>query len=150
MPSRSTLTLLMTSRVGAMLVGAMACAGGAAAAEPRRDSYVQQAQDIAVRQPGPHEGTGVTTAYPFFEDAAGFDIVFRQRALHPGASIGKHLNDKDEIYYVLAGCGELTLDGTRRDVRPGDAVLTRAGSTHALRQIGGEDLVIIVVYPRRD
>ena len=114
----------------------------------RHDSYVQQARDIAAEQPGPHEGKGTTTAYPFFEDAAGFDIVFRQRALHAGASIGAHRNDKDEIYYVLSGRGELTLDGQRRAVGPGDAILTRDGSTHALEQRGDEDLVIIVVYHR--
>ncbi len=119
------------------------------AGDPRRDSYVEQARDIAVQQPGPHEGRGTTTAYPFFEDAQGFDIVFRQRALHRGATIGEHRNDKDEIYYVLSGRGELTLDGKRRDVGAGDAILTRDGSTHALQQRGEEDLVIIVVYRKR-
>jgi len=116
---------------------------------PRSGSYVENARDIAVQQPGPHEGTGTTTASPFFEQAAGFDIVFRQRALHPGASIGVHRNDKDEIYYVLSGRGELLLDGQRREVGPGDAVLTRDGSTHALFQRGRDDLVIIVVYQKR-
>lgn len=136
-------------RLNACIALAFATLGAAHAAEPRRDSYVQQARDIAVRQPGPHEGQGTTTAYPFFEDAEGFDIVFRQRALHPGASIGEHRNDKDEIYYVLSGRGELLLDGQRRDVGPGDAILTRDGSTHALAQRGHEDLVIIVVYRKR-
>jgi mannose-6-phosphate isomerase-like protein (cupin superfamily) len=118
------------------------------AAEPRGDSYVENARDLAVQQPGPHEGKGVTTAYPFFEQAEGFDIVFRQRALHPGATIGEHRNDKDEIYYVLSGRGELSLDGKRSEVGPGDAILTRNGSTHALEQRGKENLVIIVVYQR--
>lgn len=126
-----------------------ACAWAETAAKTKRsDSYVQQARDIAVQQPGPHEGKGTTTAHPFFEDAEGFDIVFRQRALHPGATIGEHRNDKDEIYYVLSGRGELLLDGKRREVGPGDAILTRNGSTHALEQRGSEDLVIIVVYRR--
>lgn len=116
---------------------------------PRSDSYVEQARDIAVQQPGPHEGQGTTTAYPFFDDADGFDIVFRQRALHPGATIGEHRNDKDEIYYVLSGRGELMLDGKHREVGPGDAILTRNGSTHGLKQAGKEDLVIIVVYRKR-
>ena len=123
------------------------------AAKPERrlhsESYVQQAKDIAVEQPGPHEGRGRTTAFPFFEDAEGFDIVFRQRAMHPGSTIGEHRNDKDEIYYVLSGRGELLLDGKRREVGPGDAILTRKGSTHALEQRGKEDLVIIVVYQRQ-
>lgn len=134
-----TITLLSTSLLFV----------SAHAAEPRRDSYVENARDIAVQQPGPHEGRGTTTAYPFFEAAEGFDIVFRQRALHPGATIGEHRNDKDEIYYVLSGRGELLLDGKRSEVGAGDAILTRDGSTHALAQRGKDDLVIIVVYRKR-
>ncbi|MGJ7900957.1 cupin domain-containing protein [Lysobacter sp. 1R34A] len=128
---------------------AMALSPAQAAQPPaklRSDSYVEQARDIAQAQPGPHEGEGRTTAYPFFAQADGFDIVFRQRSLHPGASIGDHTNDKDEIYYVLSGRGELMLDGRRREVGAGDAVLTRRGSRHGLRQLGDEDLTLIVVY----
>lgn len=127
---------------------AAALAGSAAAGPlaPRSDSYVERARDIAVEQPGPHEGEGTTTAWPFFEAAKDFDLVFRKRALHSGASIGEHRNDKDEIYYVLGGRGELTLQGAKRAVGPGDAILTRSGDTHALRQTGAEDLVIFVVY----
>ena len=126
----------------------LAAAGTVHAGEPRRASYVEDERDIAVEQPGPHEGTGTTTAYPFFADAEGFGTIFRKRALHPGASIGAHRNDKDEIYYVLSGRGELMLDGETREVGPGDAVLTRDGSTHALYQRGDADLVIFIVYRR--
>lgn len=116
----------------------------------RSGSYVERESELAAVQPGPHGGEGSTTAFPFFEQAEGFDLVFRKRALHPGASIGEHLNDKDEIYYVLSGRGELMLDGHSREVGPGDAILTRRGSTHGLRQKGAEDLVIFVVFERPD
>jgi quercetin dioxygenase-like cupin family protein len=119
----------------------------AASASATSESYVENEATIAVQQPGPHEGTGTTTAYPFFADADALRFVFRKRALHPGASIGLHVNDKDEVYYVLSGRGELTLAGTVREVGPGDAVLTRDGDAHGLRQVGDEDLVILVVYP---
>lgn len=109
-------------------------------------SVVVRERDIAVDQPGPHEGEGTTTAYPFFADATGFDLVFRKRALHPGASIGEHVNDKDEIYYVQSGRGELVLNGAKRDVAAGEAILTRSGDRHALRQLGDEDLVIFIVF----
>ena len=36
--------------------------------------------------------------------------------------------------------------GHRREVGPGDAILTRNGDRHALAQIGEEDLVIFIVY----
>ncbi|MFN3842862.1 MAG: cupin domain-containing protein [Rehaibacterium terrae] len=119
-----------------------------AQAPARSDSHVENERDIAVGQPGPHAGDGTTTAYPFFEHAAGLDIVFRKRALHAGASIGEHVDDKDEVYYVLSGRGLLRLQGVEREVGPGDAILTRDGDSHALRQTGDENLVIFIVYRR--
>lgn len=113
---------------------------------PLSPSTVVGEAGIAQPQPGPHGGEGRTTAYPFFADATGLDLVFRKRALHPGATIGAHVNDKDEIYYVLSGRGELTLNGRAREVGPGDAILTRNGDSHALRQLGDEDLVIFIVF----
>lgn len=118
----------------------------APAAAPVSPSVVVQERDIAIEQPGPHAGLVTTTAYPFFADATGFDLVFRKRAFHRGATIGDHVNDKDEIYYVLSGRGRLTLNDTVREVGPGDAILTRNGDRHALAQIGDEDLVIFIVY----
>lgn len=142
-------SLLAANVLATNLLASVAVAQTATPASKERcDSYVERAADIAVGQPGPHEGEGSTTAYPFFADACGFKTVFRQRALHRGASIGEHLNDKDEIYYVLSGRGLLSLDGASREVRAGDAVLTRKGSRHGLRQRGREDLVIIVVYAK--
>ena len=117
-----------------------------APAPPPSPSVVVNERDIATAQPGPHEGEGTTTAYPFFADATGFDLVFRKRALHPGATIGHHVNDKDEIYYVLSGRGRLTLEGEVREVGAGDAILTRSGDSHALAQVGAEDLVIFIVF----
>jgi len=118
----------------------------APAPPPLSPSVVVNESRIAQAQPGPHEGEGTTTAYPFFADATGFDLVFRKRVLHPGATIGAHVNDKDEIYYVLSGRGELTLNGVAREVGAGDAILTRSGDSHALRQLGEDDLVIFIVF----
>ncbi|MDP9204111.1 MAG: cupin domain-containing protein [Gemmatimonadota bacterium] len=115
---------------------------------PTRRSLIQYDSVVAVREPGPHNGGGETTAYPFFAAEDGFALVFRKRALHPRAAIGYHRNDVDEIYYVLSGRGELTLNGAEYLVEPGVAILTRAGDSHGLRQLGTEDLVIIVSYPR--
>ena len=142
----------MKRAFSAVLVTAAVCGGvsgsdpAAATAGQARPSLIQRDSEIAVSQPGPHEGGGTTTAYPFFADAAEFAIVFRKRALHPGSGIGCHPHGKDEIYYVVSGRGEFTLDGVKHPVGPGSAMLTRDGSTHCLRQVGDEDLVIIVNY----
>ena len=73
--------------------------------------------------------------------------MFRKRILRPGAGIGYHEQTEDEIYYFLSGRGVMTLDGKNVDVGPGTAVLTRTGSSHGLKSVGSEDLVIIINYP---
>jgi mannose-6-phosphate isomerase-like protein (cupin superfamily) len=56
------------------------------------------------------------------------------------------MQKEDEIYYVLSGRGEMTMDGKKFEVGPGDAILTRPGASHGLKQIGSEDLVIMINY----
>jgi len=109
-------------------------------------SLIEHDTAVAIQEPGPHGGGGATTAYSFFVRATDLQLVFRKRALHPGAAIGYHRQDQDEIYYILSGTGELTLNGQRSVVGPGTAILTRPGSSHGLRQVGADDLVMIVTY----
>ena len=47
---------------------------------------------------------------------------------------------------MLSGRGTMTLDGKSIDVTPGTAVLTRSGSAHSLKQVGSEDLVVLINY----
>jgi mannose-6-phosphate isomerase-like protein (cupin superfamily) len=145
----------MTTRMlSAAVLAVVAVAGGSAALPAAQQSAstsatgsrIQRDADVAVKQPGPHEGSGVTTAYPFFADLKDLRLVFRKRALHPGASIGVHAQEDDEIYYVISGTGEYTLDGKTTTVSAGTALLTRRGSTHALRQTGKDDLVVLITY----
>jgi mannose-6-phosphate isomerase-like protein (cupin superfamily) len=69
--------------------------------------------------------------------------------LHRGAGIGLHQHDHDEIYYVISGTGVYTLDGKEHSVGPGDAMLTRPGSTHTIRQTGSDDLVLLITYRKK-
>jgi len=118
------------------------------AADPARPSQVVHEDDVRREQPGPHGGAGPTTAYPLFADAEGLPFVLRKRVLHKGAGIGLHPQHKDEIYYVVSGRGSYVLDGQQHDVRAGHALLTRPGSSHALQQVGEDDLVLLLAYPR--
>jgi mannose-6-phosphate isomerase-like protein (cupin superfamily) len=113
---------------------------------PNPGSRIQRDADVAVEQPGPHDGTGMTTAYPFFADLKDLRMIFRKRALHAGASIGAHTQEDDEIYYVISGTGAYTLDGKTTSVSAGTALLTRPGSTHSLKQTGKDDLVVLITY----
>ena len=102
--------------------------------------------DVAREEPGTHQGGGQTIGYPFFKDTPKLGMVFRKRALKPGSAIGYHEQHEDEIYYVLSGRGIMTIDGKPIEVGPGTAVLTRPGSSHGLKQVGREDLVLLINY----
>lgn len=132
----------LTVSVGGMVAGSQPPEPNAAGSRIERDA------DVLVKQPGPHGGGGVTTAFPYFGDVDDMPFYFRKRALHPGSGIGYHQQEQDEVYYVLSGSGEYTLDGKTTVVGPGTALLTRKGSSHGLRQTGTDDLVIIIAYPR--
>ena len=45
--------------------------------------------------------------------------------------------DTEEIYYLLEGEGEMEVDGERRRVGPGDAVLIPPGARHQIRAMAG-------------
>jgi mannose-6-phosphate isomerase-like protein (cupin superfamily) len=118
-----------------------------ASVEPKNGSTIEHDSVVATAQAGPHNGGGQTTGYSFFTKSKDLPMVFRKRALHRGSSIGLHTQMEDEVYYVLSGQGELTLDGDRSTVGPGTAILTRTGSSHSIRPIGDKDLVLIITYP---
>ena len=107
---------------------------------------LERDKDVARNEPGTHKGGGETIGYSFFSKTPNLKLVFRKRAFKPGSAIGYHLQREDEIYYVLSGRGMMTIDGKEFEVGPGDAVLTRPGSSHGLKQIGKEDLVILINY----
>jgi mannose-6-phosphate isomerase-like protein (cupin superfamily) len=133
-----------------VLVAMVVAAAAAQETKPptQGGSRVVRDADVAVKQPGTHDGGGTTTGYLYFEDVNDMSFYFRKRALHPGSGIGYHRQEQDEVYYVLAGTGEYTLDGKKMTVGPGTALLTRKGSSHSLKQVGKDDLVIIITYPR--
>ena len=152
------LALLPFFAVTAALAGSQAAAPSASrsTAEPGRQTpaggkdrggYVlERDAEVARDEPGTHKGGGQTIGYSFFKDTPNLGMVFRKRALKPGSGIGYHEQKEDEIYYVLSGRGLMTIDGKDMEVGPGTAVLTRPGSSHGLKQVGTEDLVIMINY----
>lgn len=113
----------------------------------QQDGYVwEHEKDLATEQVGPHGGGGSSTAYNFFAKASNVKMAFRKRILHPGSAIGYHLQETDEIYYIVNGTGEMQMNGKIFTVKAGDAVLTRPGSSHGLKPVGNKDLTIIITY----
>lgn len=109
---------------------------------------IERDAEVARQEGGPHKGTGRSTGHVFFDKVPDFKLSFRKRVLHPGSSIGYHLQETDEVYYVLSGQGKMTINGKEMSVKPGDAILTRKGSSHGLVQTGNIDLTIIITYEK--
>ncbi len=107
---------------------------------------LEHEKDIAVSEPGTHKGGGNSTGYRFFKAATDSKLQFTKRILHPGSAIGYHLQQEEEIYYIAAGMGEMSMNGDTFFVTTGDAILTLPDSRHGLKQIGNEDLVVIINY----
>ena len=134
------------------LVLMLAGAGLHALAQPKPAPggyIIEHDADIAKPEPGTHNGGGQTIGYSFFKKVPNLKLVFRKRAFKPGSGVGLHEQKEDEIYYVLSGHGSMTIDGKPFDVGPGDAILTRPGSSHGLKQAGADDLVIMINYEQK-
>ena len=64
-----------------------------------------------------------------------------------GADIGRHTHeaDNEEIYIVMSGRGLMYLDGDQFEVEAGHVIVNRPGGTHALKNIGDEELRLVVI-----
>ena len=87
---------------------------------PNQDKgYVlERDAEVARPGPGPHNGGGQSVGYSFFQKAAGFKFEFRKRVLKPGATIGYHWQEIDEVYYILSGSGVMQMNGKEFPVKP--------------------------------
>ena len=65
--------------------------------------------------------------------------------LTPGRRIEPHIDPMEEIYFIMDGEGEMSVDEEKRHVVPGDAIWIPTGSSHGLANTGNEDLVILVI-----
>ena len=61
-----------------------------------------------------------------------------EATLSAGQATERHYHaEAEEIYYVVEGSGEMELDGDRRSVTVGDAVLIPPGARHQIRADDG-------------
>ena len=60
-----------------------------------------------------------------------------QATLEPGQTTRRHYHRRsEEIYFLLEGKGEMELEGDRKLLAEGDAVLIPAGARHEIRAVG--------------
>jgi mannose-6-phosphate isomerase-like protein (cupin superfamily) len=118
---------------------------------------LERDSEHAVMIDGLHKGKGRVSLRRFgFENAqapAGF-VTF---VIPPGASEGVHTHGIglpagpfDEYYYVMAGAGEMSMDGQVMPVKEGDHVHAPMGVAHGIENTMPDgDLKVLVTYVRR-
>jgi len=129
-----------------LVIGAGQSAPAMSAAAP--PMVVIHEGDTQREEPPPHGAIGTSTAFRI-SDAAPQPraMEFRRRILHPGAAIGEHRIDHDEVYYVLSGRGEVVSDGIKAALEPGMAAYLYRGAVVGIMQVGDAPLNMIISYP---
>jgi len=96
-----------------------------------------------------HSGSGRAFVHNFFKDNLDLGIFIHNTILELGSTIGFHKHeDSEEIYYIISGRGLMKVDEEEVEVGAGDAVLTKKGSSHGIRNIGNTNLRLLVIAGR--
>ena len=82
----------------------------------------------------------------FFHSAA---MTFAYYSVRAGASIHEHHHPNDEVWNVIEGELEITVNGIASRVGPSCAMVVPPNSPHAIRAIV-DSRAIVVDHPRRD
>jgi mannose-6-phosphate isomerase-like protein (cupin superfamily) len=62
----------------------------------------------------------------------------------PGVKTAAHYHPRsEEIYYLLAGRGRMTIDAETVEVGPGDAIAIPPGAVHTIECLGAETLIFL-------
>ncbi len=67
-------------------------------------------------------------------------------ALQPGEEIGAEVHTLDQFFRVEQGTGEAVLDGVRKPLQAGYAVVVPAGAEHNIVNTGTEPLKMYTIY----
>lgn len=67
-------------------------------------------------------------------------------ALQPGEEIGVEVHTLDQFFRVEQGTGEAVLDGVRKPLQAGYAVVVPAGAKHNIVNTGTEPLKMYTIY----
>lgn len=68
----------------------------------------------------------------------------------PGTTLVPVRHEAEELAYVVAGAGELLVDGGAVPFREGDALFVPAGVWHAVSNPGERDVVMVFGFPHPD
>lgn len=80
------------------------------------------------------------------DEMYGVGRFFGVTVIPPGCSTGMHTHNGDfETYYIIKGTAEINDNGQTFILNPGDMTQCPAGSSHAIRNVGDEDLEYLAV-----
>ena len=69
-----------------------------------------------------------------------------EEILPPGRAVTPHHHrELEEIYYILSGCGRMTVGEESSEVAAGDAIYVPRGHRHTLENIGSDPIRLLVV-----
>jgi mannose-6-phosphate isomerase-like protein (cupin superfamily) len=105
----------------------------------------------------------LTSTHPFDIEAAkrrlqegsgGYELVHQSAGLEIGVYVlvapepdRQQPHEDDEVYVVLEGRGTLEVEGTKTELREGNAIFVAAGADH--RFSGYEQLSVLVIFERK-
>jgi quercetin dioxygenase-like cupin family protein len=103
-----------------------------------------------------HDGSGEIAVQRLFDKQHSWEVDLDVWEIPPGASEGSHTHDSsdleyglmDEIYLIIKGQAEMTIDGKIELLNEGDSVLCKAGSDHNLVNIGTNNLKVLLISDR--
>ncbi len=87
------------------------------------------------------------SARPYLEFLAVPDLSVGLYVLGPGEPDLQQPHTEDEVYYVLAGAGRITVGDEVRDVREGSIVFVAAGVPHRFHDITAELRLLVAFGP---
>ncbi len=82
----------------------------------------------------------------YFQSA---NMTFAHYEFTRGASIHEHFHPQEEVYEVVEGELEITIDGVSEVARPGVVAIVPANARHSVRALS-DGKAIIVDYPLRN
>jgi quercetin dioxygenase-like cupin family protein len=65
--------------------------------------------------------------------------------LEPGDHSVPHI-EPSHLLYFLSGTGDVTVDVETQPVATGTVCQIRAGQKHSLRNLGGDDMIVLTIY----
>jgi mannose-6-phosphate isomerase-like protein (cupin superfamily) len=100
------------------------------------------ASDVpGLRAPAPHARTLKHLVAPWTLGSSNLWVGLSE--IDVGSSSNRHAHDNEEVFFVLAGRGDVEIGDDRAAIEPGSAVLVPSGSPHRLVNTGDELLRVL-------